>query len=59
MSLTDAYRSLYEASHGGLANKVRVEFVELDSENFGQEEFKQALTESMVFLYQVALASEE
>ena len=45
MSLTDAYRSLYEAlSHGGLANKVRVEFVELDSENFGQEEFKQALT---------------
>ena len=45
MSLTDAYRSLYEAlSHGGLANKVRVEFVELDSENFGQEEFKQSLT---------------
>jgi CTP synthase len=45
MSLTDAYRSLYEAlSHGGLANRVRVEFVELDSENFGQEEFKQSLT---------------
>jgi CTP synthase len=44
MSLTDAYRSLYEAlSHGGLANKARVEFVELDSEDFTKEEFKQAL----------------
>lgn len=44
MSLTDAYRSLYEAlSHGGLANNAAVEFIELDSEDYQDKEFIEKL----------------
>ena len=47
MSVSDAYRSLYEAlQHGGIASRVKVNFIKLDPDQMKKKEIDERLSEA-------------